>query len=136
MLVTRRYLWTRIALGGVLALLVWAGPSSRARAGCSFPHASADLGAAHLDRLALGGALTLPEGTTPRVPISPCAGLKCSSDPASPVPATPAASPRSEQGACVLPTPLAHSAGLCSLAEEDPAGHSLRLGLSLFRPPR
>lgn len=58
-----------------------------ARAGCLHPlAAAASQGPAHLDLLATAGALAaLADETPPSPPVSPCAGLRCSGEPA-PVP--------------------------------------------------
>jgi hypothetical protein len=117
----------RIAAGVLLALLASgiARPTG-ALAGCLHLHGSGlGRGAAHLDRLALAGALSLPiEDATPSPPASPCAGLRCSSDPAPGPSPVPIPAPRTE--------PWGDLAGRTPPA--DPSSAPLPLEAAALRP--
>lgn len=126
----------RRTAGALLALLAFgAAWPSAAQAGCLYPHGAA-LGheGAHLDRLALAGALSAPiDEVDPPAPMPTCTGLRCSNEPA---PTAPAVAP--------VAKPCGDLANLASNPDttsspwpsDDPAVRPRHRGASPFHPPR
>jgi hypothetical protein len=129
----------RTAAGALLALLafgvVW---PSGAQAGCLYPHgASPGRGVAHLDGLALAGALSVPiDEASPAAPVSPCAGMRCSNDPAPPAPSVPPASPGAERWGCLAGLGFDPELSPSPLPSDEPAARPRHRGPSPFHPPR
>jgi hypothetical protein len=125
-----------VALLALLAGLTVA-PRAADAAGCAHPGATA--GAAHLDGLAAIGALADADAQdrSRPLPVSPCAGLRCSTgDPFAPAPTAPPLGARAESwGLPPVPTPTAGMDGSSFLADE-PAARPRRLAATLLRPPR
>jgi hypothetical protein len=130
---------SRKTAGALLALLLFvvARPSG-ARAGCAYAHVDPPgRGAAHLERLALAGALSMPtDDADPPAPVPPCAGLHCSNDPAPASPASPVIGPVGEHWVCL--SDLASGRDLTSTAfpSDDPAVRPRYRVASPFHPPR
>jgi hypothetical protein len=123
------------------ALLALAGfslvvPAGSARAGCVYPHGAPGKGVAHLDLLARNGALTTPDGRVPSLPLSPCAGLRCSNDPAPSSPPVPLAPARAESWGDLLGLPPVDRPTSRRLAAAEPVVHPSHHSLPLLRPPR
>ena len=92
--------------------------------------------AAHLDRLARAGALSRPiDEADPPAPVSPCAGMRCSNDPAPAPPAAPRR-PAAEQWGYLAD--LASGPDITSSPSpgDDPAVRPRHRGASPFHPPR
>lgn len=131
-------LMTRSAAGALLALLAVGLAAPGARAGCIFPHQATGGGPAHLDHLAMAGALSGidedPAG--PARPLSPCAGLRCSGDPAPSAPSVPVASPRAEHWGCLAAPVVATDPTAIPLPVSEPSARPSHRGPAPFHPPR
>jgi hypothetical protein len=129
----------RTAAGALLAFLALGvlGPAG-ARAGCLYPHGTAPgRGVAHLDALALAGALSVPiEDAIPAAPVSPCAGLRCSGEPAPSAPSAPVVPPRSQDWGCLAGALSDPDPSSSPLPVGGPAVRPRHGGPSLFHPPR
>ena len=129
----------RNTAGMLLALLALgvAWPSG-AQAGCRDAHVPLlGRGDAHLNLLAQAGALTMPiADAVPPPPASPCAGMRCSNEPAPAPPLAPAPAPTAER--------WSHLAGRASgpditsspLICDDPVIRPRHRVVSPFHPPR
>lgn len=129
---------TRIGPGAALALLFLAlsAPTPVRGDECAGRHGYR-AGVAHLDLLADAGGIEPSDASAPLVPISPCAGLKCSGEGPIPTsPTTPIPSLRSERwGALTAIAPPA-AAGARLIAFDTSRPRPIQTGSSLFRPPR
>lgn len=127
----------RIIMGAVLALLASTLGARGARAAdCAARHGSRP-GIAHFDLLTKASSLSRFEGYRSSIPISPCAGLRCSAgDPSPPSPSVPVSTLRSERWGTVLVPPTTAASGVSHLEFNELTLHSAEAGLNLFRPPR
>jgi hypothetical protein len=127
---------TSAMLLALLALGI-AGPS-RARAGCLYPHGTAPgRGVAHLDRLALAGALSVPiDEAAPSQPVRPCAGMRCSNDPAPAPPSAPVVAPGAEQWGHLMGARTGPDSSGSPLPSNDRLVRPRHRGPSPFHPPR
>jgi hypothetical protein len=137
----RPFLTRRTARALLALLAVWLLlPAASSRAGCVYSHGATTGGVAHLDMLALTGALMPADaGRGPSLPISPCAGLRCSSDPAPPAPSVPLAPPRADfwsWAAALTDATTARPPFAFGLAAGEPVLHPSHHALPLLRPPR
>jgi hypothetical protein len=127
------------ALGVLLTLAAFGVVSpAGARAGCVYPHSAGGGGPAHFDLLALAGAPDVEGNEAPAAPPSPspCAGLRCSGDPAAPLPSGTVAVPRAELWGCLMsPMPRETRPGFRRLLDDLDA-HPSHGGPTTFRPPR
>ncbi|AMV36272.1 hypothetical protein [Planctomyces sp. SH-PL62] len=128
---------TRTTASALLALLAFGAASpATAWAGCRHP-ASADVRpeAARLDLLAAVGALAADQPTPP-LPASPCAGLRCSSDPTPAAPTTLAAASRIDRWGCLAAPPPPPDPGAALLSHASAALRPVHGGPTPFHPPR
>lgn len=131
---------TRRVVGVLAALLAaWLVAPGGAWAGCIHPLSGmSSHGPAYLDMLATAGALADPADGSPAAPppASPCAGLRCSSDPApAPSPVT-AATPRPLPWGILAARFAPADNGRVLLAAESAALHPTHGGPCPFHPPR
>ena len=129
----------RNTAGVLLALLVYgvAWPSG-AQAGCLYTHGTAPgRGVAHLDRLAQAGALSLPiDEPDPPAPATPCAGMRCSNDPAPVPPEPPSPHRATEQWGYLVDLASGPDITSSPFPCDDPAVRPRHRGVSPFHPPR
>lgn len=129
----------RNTAGAILTLLAFgvAWPSG-VQAGCRYARGtSPHLGAAHLDRLALAGALSVPiDEADPPAPVPPCAGMRCSNEPAPASPAPPTVPPAAEQWGNLADPASCPDITSSPWPCDDPAARPRHRGASPFHPPR
>jgi hypothetical protein len=129
----------RSTAGAILALLAFgAAWPSGVQAGCLYAHGPAPgLGAVHLDRLALAGALPVPiHGAEPPAPAPPCAGMRCSNDPAPTPPAALVVAPAAEHWGDLADLVSDPDITSSRLPCDDPAVRPRHGGESPYHPPR
>ena len=127
----------RLWVGVVTALLAGVLGARGARAeGCAARH---DLraGVANFDLLTSRGALAAPDGALPAIPISPCAGLKCSAgDPIPPSPSGPVPTLRPERWGLWANSATTTDSGAFLSFRDEAAVLPAATAQALFRPPR
>jgi hypothetical protein len=132
--------WTTVRLGTVALLALLAGltaaPREASAAGCVHPGTTG--GAAHLDGLAAVGALApIDAGPSRPLPVSPCAGLRCSTgDPFAPAPAAPTIGPRADTWGILPGAAPAAGRDPAPFPFDEPDARPLRSVVALLRPPR
>ena len=124
-------------MGVVLALLTGALSARGVRAeDCAGRHEFRP-GIAHFDLLTSAGALAWSDPSRSGIPISPCAGLRCSAgDPSPPPPAAPVSTLRSERWGDLTVPPADSPLGASLLSFVEATAHPVHVGSALFRPPR
>ena len=107
-----------------------------ARAGCSHPYVVSRFDVANgvepLDLL-LGER---PVERLPQAPPRPCSGPSCSKTPVAPLNAGATAPERAEQRGCLSDQRVADGSMSACLPPEEKVSQPLRLGASVFHPPR
>jgi hypothetical protein len=128
--------------GFLLALLVLGGSlPCAARASCLNSHVSSNsktfAGSAHLELLALTGALKGPREEIPNQRPLPCTGAMCSGNPAPPLSPVPSVPPSSgEQWAVASAAPDVNEPSLLAYQAFEVALRPVEGLCSVFHPPR
>ena len=134
-----RFLTMRNTVGAILSLLafgvVW---PSGAQAGCHYTNGPSPWrGAAYLELLAQAGALSVPiDEAYPPAPVPPCAGMRCSNDPAPAPSGAPAVVHAAEQWGYLTDFATGPDITSSPLPCDDPAVRTRHRGVSPFHPPR